>query len=379
MKKILYISGTRADYGLMRRTLKAIEASDHLELKVLATGMHLMESRGYTLNEIKADNFELIELPVIFEEDSRAAMAAFVGDSLRGMVDIFQAEKPDVILLLGDRGEMLAAASAALYLGIAVAHIHGGEVTSTVDEAVRHAITKLAQVHFPATEDSAKRILKMGESPKHVHVCGAPGLDGIDESLLSKEELFENLGFDVNKALCLLIQHPVSEEVELAASQIEASLEAILEKNLQTVIVYPNADAGGKSMIEVIQKIEGQAGIKTFSSLQRQRFLSLMKHASVMVGNSSAGIIEAPSFQTPVVNIGERQLGRLRGKNVIDVENGKKNILKGLEMALGGEDFQNQLRGSVNPYGDGKAGERIVGHLIDLKIDSDLLQKQIEY
>lgn len=379
MKKILYISGTRADYGLMRRALQAIQASPQLSLKVLATGMHLMKSRGYTLNEIQADGFEIIELPIVFEDDTRAAMAVFVGDCMRGMVDIFEKEKPDVILLLGDRGEMLAAASAALYLGIAVAHIHGGEVTSTVDEAVRHAITKLAQIHFPATEDSAKRILRMGEKPERVHITGAPGLDGIDEGLLSKDELFAQLDFPPNDPFALLIQHPVSEEFHEAAAQIEASLKAIIARKLYAVVVYPNADAGGKGMIEVIQQYEYQPSIRTFRSLERKTFLSLMKHASVMIGNSSAGIIEAPSFQTPVVNIGERQSGRLRGKNTIEVGTSEAEILSGIDKALSDQDFLQSLKGSINPYGDGNAAKKIVSHLIDLKIDSDLLQKQIEY
>lgn len=379
MKKILYISGTRADYGLMKRSLLAIQKSHQLKLKVLATGMHLMESRGYTLAEIHADGFEVVQLQAIFEDDTRAAMANFVAEAMKGMVGIFEMEKPDLILLLGDRGEMLAAASAALYLGIAVAHIHGGEVSSTVDEAVRHAITKLAQIHFPATEDSARRIIRMGEAPSRVFITGAPGLDGIDEGLPERGDLFNELNFDPKLPLALLIQHPVSEEVREAPAQIEASLQALLSRNLQTVVVYPNADAGGKRMIDIIRQYEGQELIRTFSSLERRTFLSLMKHASVMVGNSSAGIIEAPSFQTPVVNIGERQSGRLRGANVIDVGSSREDILGGIDKALADKYFRASLKGSVNPYGDGKAAERIVSYLIDLKIDSDLLQKQIEY
>ncbi len=379
MRKILYLSGTRADYGLMRKVLQAIEAHPRLDLTLLATGMHLMETRGYTLDEIKKDGFKVRTLEAVFESDTRGAMAAFVGKCIQGITEVCLDLRPEVILVLGDRGEMLAGATVGTYMGIPVAHIHGGEVTSTVDEAVRHGITKLSHLHFAATKDSAQRILRMGESPERIFVVGAPGLDGIDQDLLDREELFVDLKFDPRLPLALLIQHPVSEEVLEADKQIKASLLAIEARQLQTVVVYPNADAGGKKMIDIIKLYEGRPWLRSFSSLERRVFLSLMKHAAVMVGNSSAGLIEAPSFRTPVVNVGSRQAGRLRGTNVVDVGSSREEILGGIDKCLADRAFLDQLSDSKNPYGDGKSADRILSHLLGLKIDSDLLQKQIEY
>lgn len=379
MRHILYVSGTRADYGLMRRTLLAIEKQHDLNLTVAATGMHLMPSRGNTLQEIEKDGFRIVKSEAIFQQDSRVSMGRFVGECMNGLVDICEQYTPDILLVLGDRGEMLAGATVGTYLGIPVGHIHGGEVSSTVDEAIRHAITKLAHFHLPATQDSAERIQRMGESPWRIQVVGAPGLEGIHENLIGKKELFTELGFSSKDPLALLIQHPVSEEEELSGVQIMASLQALEKMGLQVVVVYPNADAGGSKMIEKIQSYESHPGFKIYSSLPRTMFLSLMEHANVMVGNSSSGLIEAPSFHLPVVNVGDRQLGRLRGANIIDVEPIKEDIVQGVRKALEDVDFLSQLEKSSNPYGDGNTAKRIVDRLRNLEIDSKLLQKQIAY
>ena len=379
MRHILYVSGTRADYGLMRRTLLAIDQAEGLKLTIAATGMHLMQSRGHTLGEIEKEGFSIVKSEAIFQQDSRTSMGRFVGECMSGLVDICERDSPDVILVLGDRGEMLAGATVGTYLGIPVGHIHGGEVSSTVDESIRHAITKLAHFHLPATQDSADRIQRMGEPSWRIQVVGAPGLDGIGENLLDKETLFEELGWDREKPLALLIQHPVSEEAEEADIQMEVSLEAMLAMELQVVVVYPNADAGGSKMIEKIQAYASHPLLKTFSSLPRSVYLSIMKYANVMVGNSSSGLIEAPSFNLPVVNIGNRQLGRLRGANIIDVPSQKEAIVAGIGKALSDVDFLAALSNSSNPYGDGNSAERIVTHLKNLEINSELLQKQIAY
>ena len=379
MRHILYVSGTRADYGLMRRTLLAIDQQDDLKLTIAATGMHLMPSRGNTLQEIEKEGFSLVRAEAVFQQDSRTSMGRFVGECMNGLVDICEQERPDVILVLGDRGEMLAGATVGTYLGIPVGHIHGGEVSSTVDEAIRHAITKLAHFHLPATQDSADRIQRMGESSWRIQVVGAPGLDGIRENLMEEELLFQELGFDIEKPLALLIQHPVSEEEEEAGIQMEVSLEAILTMEMQVVVVYPNADAGGSRMIEKIEAYASHPLFKTYSSLPRSMFLSIMEYADVMVGNSSSGLIEAPSFHLPVVNIGNRQLGRLRGANIIDVSPKKEELMAGIKKALYDTEYLADLSRAANPYGDGNSAMRIVERLRGLEINSELLQKQIAY
>ncbi|MDB4285819.1 UDP-N-acetylglucosamine 2-epimerase [bacterium] len=379
MRKILYLSGTRADYGLMQRSLKAIEKHPDLTLEVAATGMHMMADHGMTVEEIRKDGFVLHELPITYEGDTRTGMAKFVGECVKAFVEVCEKTQPDVILLLGDRGEMLAGAIAGAYMGIAVAHIHGGEVTSTIDESARHAITKLAHIHFPATEESAERIRRMGEQPSTVYVVGAPGLVGIDKELFGDTEIRERLNLNPKGPFAMLLQHPVSQEVALAEGHIGASLEALKEMEIPAVVIYPNADAGGRAMIGVIESYRDDPAFSIHAHINRREFLSLMKHAAVMIGNSSSGIIEAPSFHLPVVNLGTRQEGRQRGENVIDNDYGKDSVKEGMKKALYDRLFLDNLHSSVNPYGDGKTDVRIAKLLTEIEVSDGLLQKKLAY
>ena len=379
-RKILYITGTRADYGLMKSVLREIENHPKLELEVIATGMHLMPEFGMTINEIKKDGFKIHEIAATYEQDNKQSMANFVGKFIQLLTDKVKKIKPDIIMVLGDRGEMLAGAIVGTYLTIPVAHIHGGDISSTVDEIVRHAITKLAHIHFPATEKSAERIIKMGEDPSNVFVVGAPGLDIIlNENLIEPTKLSEKYNLDLSEPILLVIQHPVTTEVDDAPTQIRETLEAISELRYQTILIYPNADAGGRNMIEVIKEYEKYPFIKIFKNIPYKEYLSLMNIVSVMVGNSSSGIIEAPSFGLPVVNIGTRQEGRQRAENVIDVDYDKEEIKAAIKKALYDEEFKEKVKNCKNPYGDGKAGVRIADILSKIKIDKKLLQKKITY
>ncbi|MCK4348862.1 MAG: UDP-N-acetylglucosamine 2-epimerase (hydrolyzing), partial [Thermoplasmatales archaeon] len=311
MRKILYISGTRADYGLMRSVLKTIDEHPELELEIAAMGMHMMEEFGMTINEIKKDEFRIHEIDATYEKDSKKSMANFIGKTIQLLTDRVEEIDPDIILLLGDRGEMLAGAIVGAYLTIPVAHLHGGDVTSTVDELARHAITKLAHIHFPVTQESAKRIKKMGEDPLSIFVVGAPGLDTIvNTELIDREEISKKYNLNSSKPILLVVQHPVTVEVKDAADQMRETLEAISELKFQTILIYPNADAGGRKMIDVIKEYEGFSFITTFKSIPRIEYLSIMKIVNVIIGNSSSGIIESPSFKIPVINIGNRQQGR---------------------------------------------------------------------
>lgn len=379
-RKILYITGTRADYGLMKSVLKAIEEHPKLELEIVATGMHLMPEFGMTIKEIKKDGFKIHEIDATYENDNKESMTNFVGKCIQLLTKKIKEIKPDIILLLGDRGEMLAGAIVGAYLTIPVAHIHGGDITSTVDEPIRHAITKLAHIHFPATEKSAERIIKMGEDQSRVFVVGAPGLDTIlSEKLIAPDELSKRYYLDLSKPILLVVQHPVTTEIEGAHEQIRETLEAVLELKHQTVFVYPNADAGGRKMIEVIKEYEEYPFINSFKSIPHREYLSLMGIAGVMIGNSSSGIIEAPSFGLPVVNIGSRQEGRQRAENVIDVDYDKEQIKAAIKKALYDEDFKEKVKNCKNPYGDGKAGVNIADVLSKIKIDKNLLQKRLSY
>lgn len=379
-RKILYITGTRADYGLMRSVLRAIEEHPHLSLEIIVTGMHLMPEFGMTINEIEKDEFKIHVIDATYEKDDKESMATFIGKFIQLLTRKVSQIKPDIILILGDRGEMLAGAIVGAYLTITVAHIHGGDTTSTIDEIARHAITKLAHIHFAATEKSAERIIKMGEEPSNVFVVGAPGLDSIlNENLIDPMELSKKYNLNLSEPILLIVQHPVTTEVNDASKQIRETLDAISELKYQTILIYPNADAGGRRMIEVIKKYEKYPFIKTFKNLPRIDYLSLMKIVSVMIGNSSSGIIEAPSFGLPAVNIGSRQEERQRAENVIDVDYNKEQIKSAIEKALHDEDFKRKVKNCKNPYGDGKASVRIADILGKIRIDKKLLQKKLTY
>lgn len=380
MRKILYISGTRADYGLIQSTLRNIDTHPELKLELIATGMHLMGDFGTTVNEIKNDGFTYHIVEATYKSDDRESMVEFIGVLLQKLSMKIKEINPDVILVLGDRGEMLAGAIAGVYLGIPVVHIHGGEASSTVDDFTRHAITKLAHIHFPATALSAKRIIMMGEPKETVFVVGAPGLDSIlNERLIESKKIADLYGLDMSIPIVVVIQHPVSMEIEYAQNQIRETLDAVVDLKFQTIIVYPNADAGGRRIIEIIKSYEHNPNIKAYKSIPRKEFLSLLKVASVLVGNSSSGIIEASSFRLPVVNIGTRQTGRERGENVIDADYDKGDIKSKILMCLYDENFKQKVNTCNNPYGDGKAGERITELLYSIPINKKLLQKKLSY
>lgn len=381
VRKILYISGTRADYGLMRQTLRAINGATGLSLTVTAVGMHLMREFGRTVSEIRADGFDVKEVPARYAGDERKDMSRFVGDCVGKLSDLLDTLKPGVILLLGDRGEMLAGAIAGLYCGILTVHIHGGEVTSTVDEPARHAITKLAHAHFCATQKAAQRVLRMGEERKRVFVTGAPGLDEIVAGKWpTAEYLSTKYHFDAAKPPILIAQHPVSSQIAHAPAHMLMTLRATKKIGGRVLVIYPNADAGGRSMIKVIKKFAAlNRNVTAYPSVPHEDFLGLMKCAGVMAGNSSSGIVEAPSFGLPVVNIGERQRGRERGANVLECRHDTAEIARALWKAIGDKKFRERAKRSKNPYGDGKTAGRIVSLLRNMPSDAMFLQKSSAY
>lgn len=377
-RKILYITGTRADYGLMRSVLFEMEKSSNTDLELAVTGMHLMEEFGMTIKDIEKDGFKFHKVNTTFEGDNKLSMVKFIGEFIKSLSKLVVKINPDIILLLGDRGEMLGGAIVGAYLSIPTAHLHGGEITSTVDEYTRHAITKLVNIHLPATEKSAERIIKMGENPENVFVVGAPGLDHIlSEKLVEPLIISEKYNLNLSEPIILLVQHPVTLESKKSVAQAREALDAIVELGNQTIIVYPNADAGGRKIIELIHEYENYPFISTYKSIPSIDYLSLMKVASVMVGNSSSGIIEAPSFKLPAVNIGSRQEGRERALNVIDVNYNKENIKEAIIKAIYDEEFKEILQNCKNPYGDGKTGKKVLDILSNIELDNKLMNKKL--
>lgn len=380
-RKITVITGTRADYGIYYSVLKAIENHEDLELNLIVCGMHLCPEFGMTVKEIEKDGFPIADrVETILATDTGASMAKSIGITLMGLTQSLERIKPDILVTLGDRGEMMAAALAGIHMNIPVAHIHGGEVTGTVDESIRHSITKLSHIHLPATEDSKQRIIKMGEREENIYVVGAPGIDYIKNTqYLSREELINRFGLKDDK-LFILTQHPVTTERDEVEWQARQTLEVIAELGIQTIISYPNSDNGGREIIKVIEEYRNKYDfLKVFRNLSQVEYLSLLNIADAMIGNSSSGIIEAPSFKLPVVNIGTRQEGRLRACNVIDVGYTKEEIIRGIDKALYNVEYRNDLQTCTNPYGNGTAGKQIADVLSKIEINKELIQKRITY
>lgn len=381
VKKICVITGTRADYGIYYPVLSELEQDDAFELSLIVTGMHLSQVYGNTIKEIEKDGFTIAaKVENLLQGATEGNMARSVGLGIMGMTQAFESTTPDLVMVLGDRGEMLAAAIAASHLNIPVAHIHGGEVSGSIDESVRHAITKLSHLHFPSTEGSAKRIMNLGEERSRVHRVGAPRIDTIKTlELPNIETIFTDYSIKFSpEDYLLFVFHPVSTEVKGITTQIEACMEALKELNKNTVVILPNSDAGNDKIFEVYDSYKNNEQFSFVTNFSPNDYLSVLKHARGLVGNSSSGIIEAASFQLPVVNIGTRQNGRDRSDNVLDVAVNKEEIVQAAEKALSPA-FARQLESLTNIYGDGTASKSIVRTLKTLTFDDELIRKKITY
>lgn len=372
MRRVCYISGTRADFGLMRSTLVAIRDHAGLDLSVIATGMHLSPAFGHTVDEIEAAGLPIAaRVPVPLEPATGATMARNIGVMLGAFVDALEADRPDIVLLLGDRGEMLAGALAAIHLNIPVAHIHGGERSGTVDEPVRHAISKLSHLHFTATEQARDRLIRMGERAEAIHVTGAPGLDDLgDGTLPDRAAVTRQHDLDPDRPFALMVYHPVLQEAATAADDTRRILEALTDAGLQVLAVLPNADAGSDGVRTALTKVASTAGVTVRTHLGRPDFIAAMARADVMIGNSSAGIIEAASFGTPVLNVGPRQNLRERNANVVDVAATDQALAEGLAGLLAGGRYP-----AANVYGDGRTAARIADLMATMPLDAALLMK----
>ncbi|MDC0357807.1 UDP-N-acetylglucosamine 2-epimerase [Oligoflexia bacterium] len=378
MRTIGVVTGARADYGLYLPILKAVKSDPELGLHLIVTGMHLSETFGHTIDEIVAGGFEVNEkVDIALDADTPVSITQSMGAALTKFGQAFSVVKPDILLLLGDRFEMFCAAATAMVFNIPVAHIHGGELTfGAIDDSFRHAITKLSHLHFVACETYAKRVIQLGEDPKRVIVSGAPGLDNVKQiELCSKKELEQKFGLALSEPPLLVTFHPVTLEYTETEKYFSALLAALKELNKPVIFTAPNADTGHRILVNMIQEF-----IKVFNnawlveSFGTQGYLSMMTYAEAMVGNSSSGVIEAASFALPVVNIGTRQAGRMRGKNVIDVGYSAPEIIAGVQQATDPK-FKESLAGLENPLGDGTAAEKIIAQLKAAKLDQQLLMK----
>jgi UDP-hydrolysing UDP-N-acetyl-D-glucosamine 2-epimerase len=379
MRTIGIVTVARSDYGIYLPILRKIQADPELSLHLIVSGMHLSPEFGLTVQMIESDGFPIGErVEMLLSLDSPEGIAKSIGMGMIGFAQAFGRFRPDVLVVLGDRFEMYAAAVAALPFKIPVAHIHGGEITlGAIDDALRHSMTKLSHLHFASTQEYARRLRQMGEEPWRITVSGAPGLDNIPAiRLLSPEDLESRYRLCLQPPPLLVTFHPVTLEYERADWQLGELLAALDEINMPVVFTMPNADTGGRLMMQQIETfIRTRSYAQKVDNLGSQGYFSLMAIAPAMVGNSSSGIIEAPSFGLPVVNIGTRQTGRVKAANVIDVGYERSEIVKGVLQALRPE-FRAGLRRLSNPYSLGRASEIIVAKLKGMPLDDRLLMKR---
>lgn len=383
MKKILIVTGTRAEYGLLYWTMKEIQNDDELQLQLIATGNHLVREYGYTVDQIKRDGFFIDdEIDMIIESDKKSGIIKSMGLEMIQMAQSFDRLKPDMLLILGDRYETFIAAVCAMMMNIPIAHMNGGESTEgAVDEQIRHAITKMAHIHFPGAEYYKDRIIKMGEESWRVHNVGQAGIENIKRlELLQKHDLETDLNIKFNKKIFLITYHPVTLDDMDIENQVDNLINAIKRFDAQYIFTYPNADFGSKAIIKKINKfVKENTDAYVFHSLGQKRYLSLLKYADVMIGNSSSGIIESPIYKIPVINIGDRQKGRLRNNNIIDTGYYEEEIYSGINKALYDKTFKENLNDIENVYGNGNTSKEIVNVLKEISIDKKLLFKKLNY
>ena len=367
IRKVCVVTGTRAEYGLLYPVLKEIQSYKELNLQLVATTAHLSSEFGLTYKKIEKDGFNIDEkIDNLISSDSKLSIAKSTGLAITMLADAFERLHPDVVLLLGDRFETHAAATTALLMNIPIAHIHGGEITEgAVDEQIRHSITKMSQLHFCSTEVSRQRIIQMGEDQSRVFNFGAPGIDNImNLDLLSKDDLEEKLDWKLQRKCALFTYHPVTLENNNINEDLSIILDILTNTKLSILFTYANADNGGRTINKKIEKFckSDSDKYKVIKNLGQLRYLSAMKHVDLLIGNTSSGIIEAASFGKPVVNIGNRQLGRQKGVNIIDCS--IENLEKSINLALS-KSFIKKCNNQKNIYGDGKSAKLIANKLTD--------------
>lgn len=358
------VTATRAEYGILRNVIEKINKSEQLELCLIVTGMHLVPEYGMTVEEIERDGYCISEkVDILLGSNTSASISKTMGLAMILFSEVFERQKPDMLVVLGDRYELLSVCSAAMNARIPIAHISGGETTQgAVDESIRHCITKMSYLHFPACEVYRKRIIQLGEEPDRVYNFGDVGVETVKTiPLMNKEELEKSIGFSLDKPYLSVTFHPTTlegEEAEKQMSEVLAALEAF--PDMKFVITKANADTGGKKINDLIDRYSStRDNCVAFVSLGIKRYLSLLRYSSGVLGNSSSGIVEAPSFGIPTINIGNRQRGRLQASSILNCEPERKQIISAIIQSQS-EEFVEQAKNAKNPYGEGNTSTQIV-------------------
>lgn len=380
MKKIMILTGSRGEWGYIRPIMRLAMKRADVKIVLVATNMHLLEAYGSSYKEIENDGFKIdYKIHMSLDGYNHITHAKSLGLCLMGLPDIIDVEKPDWLLLAGDRGEQLMGAISAAYTYTPVAHIQAGELSGNIDGMTRHAIGKLVHMHFAANKDAADRLVKLGEEPFRIFNVGAPQVDEMIDAQYTELSILEDkLDVDLKRGFILAVMHPVTEESYKAGKQAEIFVKSLNQFNEPKIVILPNNDAGSTMVKEAIFNFK-RGKYHFYANLKREDYLGLLRNANCIAGNSSSGLLEAPTFKIPAVNIGRRQNLRFRGVNVIDVEFNEKEIVQAIHKALTPE-FHDFLQvNCVNPYGDGHSSKRILDLLINTKIDEKWLIKKLTY
>jgi len=380
-RHICFFTGKRGGFNHLIPIMELIEKIEKLDYSIIGADMHLSEAFGGSITEVERWAMNVYKVDTMLGSDSKVARAKSLGIGIINFSQLLEIIKPDLVFVLGDRGEVLAMVIAAMELNIPIVHLFGGDVCQGgVDEPVRHAITKLANIHLASNKESADRILKMGEEPWRIFNVGSPVLDQIKQKkFTSREDVIKKFKLDANKPILILLQHSVTWQVEDTGEQIRKTLDAIDELKYQTIAVYPCSDPGYNEIINALLEYKEKEYFQLYKNIEFLDFWGLMNTANVFIGNSSAGVMETASFKIPFINIGIRQQDRLRSDNVIDVGHNTRDIVNSIKKALYDQDFKKRVESCVSPYGDGKASERIINILENLKFDKKLIRKKMTY
>ena len=387
-RKIIAVTGARSEYDLLYSVYSELNINSFFDFSIIITGPHLSDSFGYTAQHVENDNFKIAgKIFNLVDSNQKIGRIISIGNQIPSLANILNQERPDIVLVAGDREESISVTMVCAYMDIPVAHFFGGDIAKdgNIDNSVRYAASKFAHIHFPTLEEHRGNLLKLGEDDFRIHVVGNPALDRIlSIENLSKKQLYNNLSV-TDKSIdkyCVLIQHPIITQVDLQAQHIETTLNSILDiENLHCFINYPNSDAGFNAIINAYEKYANNYPDRftLFKNLDRINYINLLRNAEFLIGNSSSGIVEVASLGLAAINVGERQRGRLHGDNVIFTDNNKNEIIAAIHKVFDDENFRAIVSKKNNPYGNGNSAKKIIKVLQDIEINSSLLYKNITY
>lgn len=383
--KILAITGARSEFDLLSTLYDKLHKDDFFDFKIVVTGAHLSETFGKTVSNIEAKEYPIADrIYNLIDTDEKIGRLISLGNQIPAFAQTFNREKPDLIIVPGDREEAISVSMTGAYMDIPVVHFFGGDIAKdgNIDNSARYATSKFAHLHFVTLEEHKQTLLKLGEEESRIFVVGNPAIDNIISTPnISRKELTKNIGFDIEKDdYLVLIKHPIITEIKEQKQQMETILDAVVESDIKCLINYPNSDAGNREIINVIDSyVSKHDNLFTFKNLDRLNYINLLRYATSLIGNSSSGLLEAPSFNLPAINIGSRQRGRISAENVIYIDHNKKNIVEAIDKVRNDTNFIEMVNKCVSPYGNGNTTEKVIRVLKNLIIDNEFIYKNITY